>query len=281
MESQEIIARLERQNYLMEKRYEILKSMICDIYDEVIPQKKVCPICKSEIRCYIPYGTPKLRYHAQCPVCLGVERERLLARYLELHWENLAARKISRGEPVKLLHFAPEGVFYQHFKDNKNIDYYPVDFNPDFPYHIVKAVDITDIPYPNDYFDLIICFHVLQNVTDEKKALKEVKRVLGPNGSAIFCDNINQELEATLEDEKYDTSELREQYYGNGQYVRGYGRDYIDRLGSVWGRNNIVKYSVDELSAEEVKKNYLRRGKKSAFIRNRWNHNRGDLMKNE
>ena len=41
MESQEIIARLERQNYLMEKRYEILKSMICDIYDEVIPQQKV------------------------------------------------------------------------------------------------------------------------------------------------------------------------------------------------------------------------------------------------
>lgn len=124
----------------------------------------------------------------------------------------------------------------------------------------MNAVDITDIPYPNDYFDLIICFHVLQNITDEKKALKEVKRVLGSNGSAIFCDNINQELEVTLEDEKYDTSELREQYYGNGQYVRGYGRDYIERLGSVWGRDSIVKYSVDELDAEEVKKYYLRWG---------------------
>lgn len=78
METKEIIEQLERQNYLMEKRYEILKSMICDIYDEVMPQKKICPICKREIRCYIPYGTPKMRYHAQCPVCLGAERERLL-----------------------------------------------------------------------------------------------------------------------------------------------------------------------------------------------------------
>ena len=86
METKDIIEMLERQNYLMEKRYEILKSMICDIYDEVIPTKKVCPICKSEIRCYIPYGKPKMRYHAQCPVCLGVERERLLARYLEINW---------------------------------------------------------------------------------------------------------------------------------------------------------------------------------------------------
>ena len=260
MESQEIIARLERQNYLMEKRYEILKSMICDIYDEVMPQKKICPICKREIRCYIPYGTPKMRYHAQCPVCLGAERERLLARYLELHWEDLAAHNIARGEKMKVLHFAPEWGFYQRFSSGEYIDYYPVDINPDFPYPIVKAVNITDIPYPDDYFDLIICFHVLQNVKDERKALKEVKRVLADNGSAIFCDNVNQELENTLEDDKYNTPELREQYYGNAQYVRGYGKDYIERLGSIWGRNHIVKYSVDELDANEIKKYYLRQG---------------------
>jgi len=124
----------------------------------------------------------------------------------------------------------------------------------------VKALNITDIPYPDDYFDLIICFHVLQNVKDERKALKEVKRVLADNGSAIFCDNVNQELENTLEDDKYNTPELREQYYGNAQYVRGHGKDYIERLGSIWGRNHIVKYSVDELDANEIKKYYLRQG---------------------
>lgn len=161
---------------------------------------------------------------------------------------------------MKVLHFAPEWGFYQRFSSGEYIDYYPVDINPDFPYPIVKAVNITDIPYPDDYFDLIICFHVLQNVKDERKALKEVKRVLADNGSAIFCDNVNQELENTLEDDKYNTPELREQYYGNAQYVRGYGKDYIERLGSIWGRNHIVKYSVDELDANEIKKYYLRQG---------------------
>lgn len=119
MESKEIIARLERQNYLMEKRYEILKSMICDIYDEVIPQKKVCPICKSEIRCYIPYGTPKLRYHAQCPVCLGAERERLLARYLELHWENLTAHKSARENLLNYCTLLLKGHFISTLKITK------------------------------------------------------------------------------------------------------------------------------------------------------------------
>ncbi len=260
MEAKEIIEMLERQNYLMEKRYEILKSMICDIYDEVITEKKICPVCKSEIRCYIPYGKPKMRYHAQCPVCFGVERERLLARYLETNWENLVVHKIStEKKKIKLLHFAPELGFYQKFQNMEEIEYYPVDFNPDYPYPIVKAVDITDIPYPDNYFDIIICFHVLQNVEDEKKALREVKRVLNNNGNAIFCDNVNPSLEETLEDNKYDTPELREEYYGNAQYARRYGLDYIKRLSSVWG-NNIEKYSVDALDSSEIEKYYLKHG---------------------
>ncbi len=259
METNEIIERLERQNYLMEKRYEILKSMICDLYDEVIPQKKVCPICKSEIRCYIPYGKPKMRYHAQCPVCLGAERERLLARYLELHWEDLTGHRTRAGEKIRLLHVAPELGFYKRFQDREDIEYYPVDFNPNYPYPIVKTVDITDIPYPEDSFDLIICIHVLQYVEDEKRGLEEIHRVLGHGGSAVFCDNVNPALEKTLEDKAYDTPKLREEYYGNAQYVRRYGRDYKERLGSVWG-NEIVRYRVDDLDPEEIKNYYLRHG---------------------
>ena len=200
-----------------------------------------------------------MRYHAQCPVCLGAERERLLARYLELYWEDLTGHKTRAGEKIRLLHIAPELGFYQRFQNWEDIEYYPVDFNPDYPYPIVKAVDITDIPYPKESFDLIICFHVLQNVEDETKALEEIKRVLSQNGSAIFCDNVNPDLEKTLEDEAYDTPEKREEHYGNAQYARRYGRDYRERLGSVWG-DAVVKYSVDGLDPEEIRKYSLRRG---------------------
>lgn len=256
METKEIIERLERQNYVMEKRYEILKSMICDIYDEIIPHKKICPICKSEIRCYIPYGKP-MRYHAQCPVCLGAERERLLARFLDMNWDNLTGSENKSAGKIRLLHFAPELGFHQRFSSMKDVEYYPVDFNPNYPFDIVNVVDITDIPYPDNYFDLIICFHVLQYVKDEGKALDEVKRVLAPEGNAIFCDNINQILETTLESDRYSTPALKEQYYGNAQYVRRYGRDYLERLSNVWERENISKYSVDELEEDEISKYFL------------------------
>ena len=120
-------------------------------------------------------------------------------------------------------------------------------------------MDITDIPYPDDSFDLIICIHVLQYVEDEKRGLEEIHRVLGHGGSAVFCDNVNPALEKTLEDKAYDTPKLREEYYGNAQYVRRYGRDYKERLGSVWG-NEIVRYRVDDLDPEEIKNYYLRHG---------------------
>lgn len=260
VEIMEIIGRLDRQNYLMEKRYEILKSMICDIYDEIISQKKVCPICKSEIRCYIPYGKP-MRYHAQCPVCLGAERERLLARYLDLYWGSKIAHNVDReGGKVKLLHFAPELGFHQRFHNMEEVDYYPVDINADYPYHIVQTVDITNIPYPDDYFDLVICFHVMQYVGDEKTALEEVRRVLKHKGTAIFCDNINSDLTKILEKTEYNTPELREEKYGNRQYVRRYGTDYAKRLGEVWGKDHITTYSVNELDPKEVEKYYLLRG---------------------
>ena len=63
----------------------------------------------------------------------------------------------------------------------------------------------------------------------------------------------------TLEDEAYDTPEKREEHYGNAQYARRYGRDYRERLGSVWG-DAVVKYSVDGLDPEEIRKYSLRRG---------------------
>ena len=66
MESQEIIARLERQNYLMEKRYEILKSMICDIYDEVIPQRKYARSVRVRLDAIFPMG------HRSCVITHNV-----------------------------------------------------------------------------------------------------------------------------------------------------------------------------------------------------------------
>lgn len=45
---------------------------------------------------------------------------------------------------------------------------------------------ITKIPYPSGKFDFIVCSEVLEHVKDYKKALKEMKRVLKPEGFVII-----------------------------------------------------------------------------------------------
>ncbi|MEM4271002.1 MAG: class I SAM-dependent methyltransferase [Candidatus Pacearchaeota archaeon] len=42
------------------------------------------------------------------------------------------------------------------------------------------------IPFPNSTFDLIICCEVLEHVTNPEKVVKEIKRVLTPNGTALI-----------------------------------------------------------------------------------------------
>lgn len=51
----------------------------------------------------------------------------------------------------------------------------------------VKLVrgDITDLPYKDEYFDKIYCTEVLEHVSDDEKAVQEMRRVLRKNGTLI------------------------------------------------------------------------------------------------
>lgn len=51
--------------------------------------------------------------------------------------------------------------------------------NPNFSF---KQIDIQDIPYENDCFDIVIANHMLYHVPNKEKALSEVFRVLKPGG---------------------------------------------------------------------------------------------------
>ena len=59
--------------------------------------------------------------------------------------------------------------------NNKNIKY--------------QVIDIQDIPYENESFDIIISRHMLYHVPDIDKALSEVKRVLKPGGKFYVSTN--------------------------------------------------------------------------------------------
>ena len=106
-------------------------------------------------------------------------------------------------------------------------DYIDGDINPANARHVV---DITNIEYPDNYFDLIICAHVVAHVPDEERALAELHRVLSPNGLAILLTYINPDSESTIDHDWVNTDELRRKHYGEPDCLRLHGQDFKQRL---------------------------------------------------
>jgi len=208
-----------------EMRLKKLEVMLNEIYEHVeIPSKK-CDICNSEFRFWSLYDTSR-RYSrwVACPNCGSAERQRLLWHYMN------KCNIFDKEQELKLLHFAPEKCFYDVFSSNPKIDYYPVDFNPDYP-NIRQVVDIMDIPYEDNFFDLIICIHVMETVPDDIKGFSELARVLKPNGTAFVMSSIYENtLEKTYENPTVTTGEQRLKHYGNMFYARKYGKDFWERI---------------------------------------------------
>lgn len=188
-----------------------------------------CPFCKSTFREFGVFGISK-RPNARCHKCGSLERHRLQWKYLT---EKL--KFFDSHEPVKLLHFAPEKMFYDIFSEMPNLEYVPCDLFPSKYSYKGKAeilkVDITNIPFPDNTFDFILCSHVLEHIPDDRLAMQELYRVMKPHGSGIFQVPIPGRPD-TYEDFSIQRPEDREKAFGQHDHVRVYGFDYPDRLRS-------------------------------------------------
>lgn len=126
-----------------------------------------------------------------------------------------------------MLHIAPEQCFIKHFKKLKNLDYTTGDLFS--PIADVK-MDIRQIPYAENTFDVVMCNHVLEHIVELDVAVSEVLRVLKPGGWAILQVPLDNSLAHTLEDPAIATPEERNRVYGQYDHVRLFGRDYPDIL---------------------------------------------------
>lgn len=195
-------------------------------YEEVYPPKE-CPICGYKGIDFKPYVNI-IHREVECPQCRSHERHRALWLYFHEKKELLKKGNI-------FLHFAPEIQFDELFR-NSGMEYHPVDINHENSL-INEIVDIQDIKYPDNYFDLIYCSNVLEHVPDDKKAMDELYRVLKPNGTALILVPINgisyerpYDKQKTFESDEINTPELREKYYGQNDHLRLYGEDFKDKL---------------------------------------------------
>lgn len=195
--------------------------------------KYECPFCSHSYEAFVPAGFKKkvlkekkvvgggYRLNVICPFCGSGDRERLVFLFTK---ENQLIQK-----QMKLLHIAPEKRLL-YFFEKAGIDYYSADLsNP-----LAKIrMNIEEINYASNYFDAIICNHVLEHIVDDRKAMKELFRVLTPGGWVILQVPFSQVLQKTLEDSSLKTKAERTKAYGQWDHVRIYGDDFVERLQSV------------------------------------------------
>jgi SAM-dependent methyltransferase len=167
-----------------------------------------------------------------CYYCNCNDRDRHLFMFFDklIFWDKF--------KNARILHFAPEHPLSQKIEQLLPTEYIKCDL---FPREDWKKIDITKIDFEDNYFDLIICNHVIEHVPDHLQALKEISRIMKKNGVAILQTPYSELLYNHFEDRNINTEELKLSFYGQEDHVRIISkRQFFDEL-SLYFTLNIVK----------------------------------------
>jgi SAM-dependent methyltransferase len=176
-----------------------------------------CPLCQLSYSSFLRMGSPA-RPNARCPGCGSLERHRLLWAGLE-HLYKKNAIKIGG----RLLHMAPEPCIAKRLQESHEC------ISADMgAMNVQVRTDVTQLCFPDNCFDVVICNHVLEHVPEDAKALSEVYRVLKRGGWASLQVPIVGEH--TQEDLSIRDPLTRTRLYGQNDHVRQYGTDFAKRV---------------------------------------------------
>lgn len=186
----------------------------------------LCNICHTGLSSFLQLETGDLL----CPVCGSLPRHRRL-------WFLLQESSLTG----KVLHFSPARPLLRLLKQWPSIDYWPSDYEPN-PL-VDLNLDITNITAEDARFSLIICYHVLEHIQDDHKAMSELYRVLHPKGRLIVQTPFKDGK--TYEDFSIQTPADRLIHFGQEDHVRIYS------LNGLKERLEKAGFMVEVLSFEE------------------------------
>ena len=178
--------------------------------------KHKCNVCKARLSKFVRLDTGDLL----CPKCGSLPRTRRL-------WTLIYPQLINQP---KILHFSPSRTLYRKLKSVEHINYLSTDFEDEFLAD--KKLDICDTAQPTNSFDLIICFHILEHIETDLKAMQELLRILKPGGQCLIQTPFKEG--SIYENPSVNTPEGRLEHFGQEDHVRIYSVEGLKmRLQSV------------------------------------------------
>jgi SAM-dependent methyltransferase len=215
---------------------------------KTIGGRHYCPVCRSRVRAFQPlpefyrdnlakHGWPFADEEAEtcnqlgytCPLCQATDRDRLCALYLQDYLQGVHADSATR-----MVDFAPSAPLSDFIRreiarSGHNISYRTADA---FAEGVDDKVDITELrSYQDGEFDFFICSHVLEHVRDDRKAIRELHRILRPGGKGILMVPILLCVREIDEDPTVVDEGERWRRFGQFDHVRLYSKQgFIERV---------------------------------------------------
>jgi SAM-dependent methyltransferase len=214
---------------------------------QTIAARHYCPVCRSRVRAFQPlpayyrdhltrHGWPYADDEAEtcnqlgysCPWCQASDRDRLFALYLQDYLAGVPA-----NPAIRIVDFAPSAPLSDFIRRKiarsaNDISYRTADA---FAEGVDDKVDITELPYQDGEFDFFICSHVLEHVSDDRKGIRELHRILKPGGKGILMVPIVLCVSEIDEDPTVVDEGERWRRFGQFDHVRLYSKQgFIERV---------------------------------------------------
>lgn len=189
-----------------------------------------CNVCETKLKRFVVLENGDFI----CPICGSISRTRRLYKLLNEEF-------VKPGE--SFLDFSPFRMLYKKWKKRAGIQYFASDFGEDFLADY--RYDITKIDARNGSFDLIVCYHILEHIIDDKKAMLELHRVLKNDGTVLIQTPFKEG--EIYEDYSITTDDGRLKHFGQEDHVRIYSVAGLQsRLIEVGFKVSTKRFSKDE-----------------------------------
>jgi ubiquinone/menaquinone biosynthesis C-methylase UbiE len=188
-----------------------------------------CTICDFEAKTWITISNSD----NLCPKCGSLSRDRRL-------WKLISEKYLQ--ENISILDFSPSRSLFRKWKKVKNVNYTASDLSGDFISDV--TFDITNISQDDNTHDLIICYHILEHVIDDQKAMQELFRILKPNGTILIQTPFKEGK--IYEDYTITSESERLLHFGQEDHVRVYSTHGLKKRLENAGFSVIIKQFDEE-----------------------------------
>jgi SAM-dependent methyltransferase len=128
-----------------------------------------------------------------------------------------------------VLDIAPTRRLSEMLREHAGGAYTSIDFDPAADGRRVDVqASITMMPIRTGGVGLALCSHVLEHVPNDRVAIAEIRRTLGPDGVALI--QVPRRLGVVTDEDPHASREERVARFGQADHVRYYGDDFEERL---------------------------------------------------